>query len=87
MLAQGLTIHVFASAGLQDVFGTARTWLRLLLDRRKRCVFLFGPVLRSQLVRLAAFVLVPRAIAWDAGFGAALVAFGDVWLGRRVESE
>jgi hypothetical protein len=75
---------VFASAVLQDVLGTARALLCLLLDGRERCVFLFDPGfgVGSFLVGFASFILVPRAVAWDAGFAAAFVACKDVWTGR-----
>jgi hypothetical protein len=68
---------VFASAVLQDVLGTARTFLCLLLDGRERCVFLVGAVFDAELVLSARFVLVPWAVAWDAGFAAAFVACED----------
>jgi hypothetical protein len=68
---------VFASAVLQDVLGTARTFLRLLLDGRERRVFLVGAVFDAELVLSARLVLVPWAVAWDAGFAAAFVACED----------
>lgn len=72
------TFHVSASVGLLNVLGATRAFLRLPLDERKTGIFLFDTVLDSRSVLLAGLVLVPRAIAWDAGFGAALVAFKDV---------
>ena len=75
---------MFASAVLQDVLGTARALFCLLLDGRERCIFLFDPGfgVGSFLVGFAGFILVPRAVAWDAGFAAAFVACKDVWTGR-----
>jgi hypothetical protein len=81
-----LTIHVAASANLEDVFGTAWTLLRLPPDGRQRRVFLFDPGfgVGTFLVGFACLILMPRAVARDAGFGAALVALENVrtWWSR-----
>jgi hypothetical protein len=74
---------VFAPAGFLDAPGAARALLCLLLDDFESRVFLFNPILDPRLVIRASFVLVPRAIARDAGSSAALVAFANVWFGRR----
>jgi len=75
-------IHVTTSSILLDAFRAIRTLLGLLLNDSQTFVLFFEPIFDTRLVRFAAFVLVPRAVARNAGFGATILASANIWCAR-----
>lgn len=75
--------HVRTAAVFLDALGALRTLLCDFLDRSEACVFLFDLILDARLILFAGFVLVPWAVAGDAGSVATVCADEDVGLESR----
>jgi len=74
--------HVTTSSVLLNVLRAMRAPLGLFLNGGKALVLFLKPIFDAELVLGAGFVLVPRAIARDARFGAAVLAGADIWCAR-----
>jgi hypothetical protein len=71
--------HVTTSSVLLNVLRAVRAPLGLLLNGGQTLVLFLKPIFGAELVLLAGLVLVPRAIAGNASFGAAVFAGADIW--------
>jgi hypothetical protein len=74
--------HVTTSSVLLNVLRAVRAPLGLFLNGGQALVLFLEPIFDAELVLGAGFVLVPRAIARDARFGAAVLAGADIWCAR-----
>lgn len=71
--------HVTTSSVLLNVLRAVRAPLGLFLNGGQTLVLFLKPISGAELVRLAGFVLVPRAVAGNASLGAAVLAGADIW--------
>jgi hypothetical protein len=71
--------HVTTSSVLLNVLRAIRAPLGLFLNGGQTFVLFLKSIFGAELVLLAGFVLVPRAIAGDASFGATVLAGADIW--------
>jgi hypothetical protein len=74
--------HVTTSSVLFNVLRAIRAPLGLFLNGGQTLVLFLEPIFDAELVLGAGFVLVPRAIAGHARFGAAVLAGTDIWCAR-----
>ena len=74
--------HVTTSSVLLNVLRAIRAPLGLLLNGGQALVLFLKTIFDAELVLGAGFVLVPRAIAGDARFGATVLAGADIWCVR-----
>ena len=74
--------HVTTSSVLLDALRATRAPLGLTLNGSQTLVLLLNSIFDSELVLRAGFVLVPRAVAGDASFGATVLAGANIWCAR-----
>lgn len=71
--------HVTTSSILLNALRAIRTALSQFPNDGQSLVLLIKPIFGAHLVLFAGFVLVPRAIAGNASFGATVLAGADIW--------